>query len=106
MRQQGVEPDDITYSAVISACEKGKQPKQALNALAAMWLNGNQIQYCKAYLEQVEEIAPNEPEVILTKARLYQATEKYAEAQKLKEHLLNLKGCFGRVRRMARAYLR
>ena len=77
----------------------------ALNALAAMWLNGNQIQYCKAYLEQVEEIAPNEPEVILTKARLYQATEKYAEARKLKEHLLNLKGCFGRVRRMARAYL-
>ena len=78
----------------------------ALNALAAMWLNGNQVQYCKAYLEQVEAIAPNQPEVILTKARLYQATEKYAEAKKLKEHLLNLKGCFGRVRRMAKAYLR
>ena len=30
MRQQGLVPDIITYHALISACEKGKQPEQAL----------------------------------------------------------------------------
>ena len=78
----------------------------ALNALAGMWLNSKEIQYCKAYLEQVEQLAPNAPEVILTKARLYQETEQSDKAKKLKAHLLNLKGCFGRVRRMAQVSLR
>ena len=29
MKQQGVVPDEITYSALISACKKGKQPDLA-----------------------------------------------------------------------------
>jgi tetratricopeptide (TPR) repeat protein len=78
----------------------------SLNALAGMWLNSNEIAHCKNYLTQVEAIAPNAPEVILTKARLYQKTGKLPEARKLKDHLLNLKGCFGRVRRLAKHYLR
>jgi len=78
----------------------------ALNALASMWLQNNQIQHCKAYLEQAEQIAPNAPEVILTKARLYQVTDKGDKARKLKADLLKLKGCCSRVRRMAKAYLR
>ena len=36
MRQQGMMPDVITYNALISACEKGKQPKQAGQMLQAM----------------------------------------------------------------------
>ena len=30
MQRQGVVPDVIAYSALISACEKGKQPGQTL----------------------------------------------------------------------------
>ena len=78
----------------------------SLNALAAMWLNSNEPRHCRAYLEKAEAIAPNAPEVILTKARLYQASEKKMEAQRLKSHLLKLKGSFGRVRRLAQHYLR
>ena len=78
----------------------------ALNALAGMWLNSNEVGHCKSYLTQVEDLAPNAPEVILTKARLYQQTGKHQEAAKLKDHLLHLKGCFGRVRRLAKHYLR
>ena len=29
-------PDEITYNALISACEKGKQPEQAIKLMAAM----------------------------------------------------------------------
>ena len=36
MQQQGVMPNVITYSALISACEKGKQPEQALGLLQEM----------------------------------------------------------------------
>ena len=40
MRQQGVVPDTITYNALISACEKGKQPEQALEHFEAMKRQG------------------------------------------------------------------
>ena len=30
MQQQGVVPNVITYSSLVSACEKGKQPERAL----------------------------------------------------------------------------
>ena len=33
MRQQGVVPDVITYNVLISACEKGRQPGLALQAM-------------------------------------------------------------------------
>merc|ERR1712224_840893 len=36
MQQQGMVPDVITYNALISTCEKGKQPEWALQALGAM----------------------------------------------------------------------
>ena len=36
MEQQGVVPIAITYSALISACEKGTQPERALKVFAAM----------------------------------------------------------------------
>ena len=36
MKQQGVVPDAITYSALISACEKGKQPERALKVFKAL----------------------------------------------------------------------
>ena len=36
MVQQGVVPNAITYNALISACEKGKQPEQSPSVFAAM----------------------------------------------------------------------
>ena len=36
LMQQGEMPDTITYNALISACEKGKQPEQALKVFKAM----------------------------------------------------------------------
>jgi pentatricopeptide repeat protein len=40
MQRQGVLPDVITYSALISACEKGKQPERALELFEAMQRQG------------------------------------------------------------------
>jgi pentatricopeptide repeat protein len=40
MRRQGVVPDVITYSALISACEKGTQPERALELFEAMQRQG------------------------------------------------------------------
>ena len=36
MKQQGVVPNVITYNALISACEKGKQPRRTIEILQAM----------------------------------------------------------------------
>ena len=36
MQQQGLMPDVITYNALISACEKSRQPGQALEVLHAL----------------------------------------------------------------------
>ena len=36
MVKQGMVPDAITYSALISACEKSKQPERALEVFEAM----------------------------------------------------------------------
>ena len=36
MRKQGVVPDVISCSALISSCEKGKQPEQALEVFQGM----------------------------------------------------------------------
>ena len=38
-QQQGVMPDVITYSALTSACEKGKQPERALELFEARQLS-------------------------------------------------------------------
>jgi len=40
MQLQGVVADVITYSALISACDKGKQPERALEFMDAMQLQG------------------------------------------------------------------
>ena len=40
MKQQDMLPNVITYSALISACEKGKQPERALELFAAMKQQG------------------------------------------------------------------
>ena len=40
MLYQGLLPDVITYSAAISACEKGQQPQQALQLLQELPLRG------------------------------------------------------------------
>ena len=40
MQQQGVVPEVITYSAMISACEKGKQAERALEVFQAMQRQG------------------------------------------------------------------
>ena len=40
MQQQGVVPDVITYNALISTCEKGKQPQRALEVFQAMQQQG------------------------------------------------------------------
>ena len=40
MPRQGLLPDVISYSAAISACEKGQQPQQALQLLLDMRLKG------------------------------------------------------------------
>ena len=36
MQRQGVAPNVITYNAVISACEKGKQPERALEVFQSL----------------------------------------------------------------------
>eukprot|EP00665_Eupelagonemidae_sp_cell47_P009021 gene9021-biopygen1652 len=40
MRGRGMEPDVITYSAAISACEKGKEPGKAIELLEEMREHG------------------------------------------------------------------
>ena len=40
MQQQGIAPNIITYSALISACEKGKQPERALEIFDKMQQQG------------------------------------------------------------------
>ena len=40
MQQQSMVPNIITYSALISACEKGKQPERALELFEAMKQQG------------------------------------------------------------------
>ena len=40
MQRRSQEPDMITYSAAISACEKGKQPDKALELLEDMQWEG------------------------------------------------------------------
>ena len=40
MLSQRLMPDGITYSAAISACEKGQKPQQALHLLQEMQLRG------------------------------------------------------------------
>ena len=38
--QQGLVPDEITSSALISTCEKGKQPEQALKVFTSTQQQG------------------------------------------------------------------
>ena len=40
MRQQGVVPDKVTYSVLMEACKKRKQPQQALEVLQAIRQQG------------------------------------------------------------------
>ena len=40
MQQEGAIPNVITYSTLISACEKGKQPERALEVFQAMQEQG------------------------------------------------------------------
>ena len=40
MQRQGAVPDLITYSALVSTCEKGKQPERALKLFEEMRLPG------------------------------------------------------------------
>ena len=40
MEQQCVVPNTITFNALISTCEKGKQPEQALEVFQAMRRQG------------------------------------------------------------------
>ena len=40
MQQQGLTQDVITYSALVSACEKGKQPERAWEVFHAMQQQG------------------------------------------------------------------
>ena len=51
MQLRGLVPDVITYSAAISACEKGQQPQHALQLLQEMQYKGivpNVISYSEA----------------------------------------------------------
>jgi pentatricopeptide repeat protein len=48
MQVRGLAPNVITYSAVISACEKGQQPERVLQLLDEMQVRGptpNEITY-------------------------------------------------------------
>ena len=40
LQLRGLLPDVITYSAAISACEKGQKPQQALHLLQELQLRG------------------------------------------------------------------
>ena len=66
MQQQGIVPNIITYNAVISACEKGKQPERALEILDKM---------------QQQRIVPN----IITYSALISACEKGKQPERALE---------------------
>merc|ERR1712226_930698 len=57
VQRHALAPDVITYSAAISACEKGKQPQTAMSLLASMQRHGltpNAIAY-KAAISSCEK---------------------------------------------------
>ena len=65
MEQQGVVPNAITYSALISACENGKLPEQAVKAFEAMEQQGvmpNAITY-NAFTSACEQVTQLEQAV-------------------------------------------
>ena len=78
----------------------------ALNALAGMWLDNNQLDYCKAYLDQATALAPNTPEVLLTEARLLKARGDRERSSELFKQLIRLPGGLRRTRRLATVYAR
>jgi len=77
----------------------------AYNTLAQMWLQHKNVEYTLAYLESAEALAPNAPEIRLTRARYYQLNEQPEKAKPIKEKLLSLEGCFSRTRKMAQRHL-
>lgn len=88
-----------------SAGSVANPPWYALNALANMWLNNKNIEYASAYLEQVEAVNPNAPEVLLTKGRLYQLKGLPEKAHEIKERLVASRTAFSRIKKQARVYL-
>ena len=46
MRQKGLEPNVVTYSAAVSACEKAKQPEKVVGLLEEMWQEGQHSHQC------------------------------------------------------------
>ena len=80
-------------------------PWYALNALANMWLNAKNLEYAKAYLEQVSMVNPSAPEVQLTRARVHQENEKWEKSRAIKQRLLQSKTVFPRVKKLAQNLL-
>ena len=72
-----------------------------LNALAALWLNNNNLENCKTYLSMAEAIAPNVSEVKLTRARYLRAKGKNEEAKKLLQQIAEGRGNFQKVQSLA-----
>ena len=60
MRRQGLIPDLTTYNALISACEAGKHPEQALCAFQAM--------QSQSVVPSVIEIAPRDRRTLMAPA--------------------------------------
>ena len=71
MRPQDLAPNVITYSAAISACEKGQQPRSAMNLLTAM---------------QPQDLAPN----VITYSALISACTKGGQWEHAPELLAGL----------------
>ena len=77
-----------------------------LNALAAMWLNNNNLSATVAYLNHAEEIAPNASEVQVTRARYLAAKGEWEDAKTLLKQISDMGGNFMRVRTLAAALLK
>lgn len=72
-----------------------------LNALAAMWLNNNNLNATAAYLKHAEEIAPNASEVQITRARYLAAKGEWEEARALLRQIGDMVGNYTRVKTLA-----
>lgn len=84
-----------------SAGSEENPPWYALNALANMWLNAENLEYATAYLDQVLAINSSAPEVQLTQARILQAKGKYEHSRAIKKKLVLSKTVWPRIKKLA-----
>ncbi|MBM73982.1 MAG: hypothetical protein CMK59_01170 [Proteobacteria bacterium] len=89
-----------------NASLKPNTPWFALNALAAMWLNNSEINHCKSYLTEAEELAPNASQIKITKAKLLVTLGHREKARSLLQQIAETQGNFFKTRALAEQLLK